>query len=298
MKESFKSLTITAPAKINLYLDITGLLDNGYHELLTVMHSIDLADTVTIRENTTGRINVLTSCASIPSGEGNIAFKAAEEFFNETGNKTEGLEVFINKQTPSGAGLGGGSSDAAAVLVGLNELYGNKLSVAKLEEIGCSIGADVPFCIAGGCAVAGGIGEKLTRIAPLDKAHSTFVVVKPDTFVNTGKAFQFYDKHKASLPLRPPAKNIIKAVKSGNIAEVGKNLYNIFECINPLEHTDEIKNLLILNGAVGAVLSGSGSSVVGLFESETLAKKAVDCLKKSYDKTFLANPLPYGANIK
>ena len=186
-----KRITVKAPAKINLSLDILGKRADGYHFLRTVMHAIDLCDTIHI-SMTGSDIQILCDREDVPCDERNIAYKAAAAFFDQTQATQTGIRIQIDKTIPSQAGLGGGSADGAAVLVALNELYQTGLDTSKLQKIGALVGADIPFCITGGCALAEGIGEILSPIhAQLD---CCFVVCKPEIGVSTAAAYNKFDE--------------------------------------------------------------------------------------------------------
>ena len=256
-------ITLLANAKLNLYLDITGRRADGYHLLETVMQSVDLCDVVTITRRAQG-LSVLCSDPNIPSGGANICHKAALAFFERAG-VSFGAEIRIDKRIPSGAGLGGGSADAAAVLRGLNELSGGALTDEALLQAALAVGADVPFCLCGGTRVCRGVGELMERAAPL--TDGCFLVVKPQYSCPTGAAYASYD----SAPRAP--KNVLSQfVEAG--AEYAGLLYNVFEELYADERTERIKRALLSAGARGAALTGSGSAVFGVFDDESAARKA------------------------
>ena len=246
-------ITLTAYAKINLFLDITGKRSDGYHLLETVMQSIDLADIVTV-EPTDGRITVSCSDPTVPENEGNICFKAAERFFALAEIKN-GADIRIEKRIPHGAGLGGGSADAAAVLRGLNILFGEPLDENALLELGAKIGADVPFCMVGGTKICRGIGEEMADETPY--THTHYIIVKPGFGCNTKAAYQKYD----SAP-------VTRRERRGN------EFYNVFRALYNNEHLDAIVQKLIELGADGAELTGSGSAIFGAFSDEKAAADA------------------------
>lgn len=266
------SLTVKAYAKINLWLDITGKLCNGYHSLNTVMKQIDLYDIVTI--NKSDRITVSTDCSGIngtvPDNEKNIAYRAAELFFEMLGGK-DGAEIQIVKQIPLEGGLGGSSTDGAAVLKALNMLYGEPFTLAELSGHGSFLGADVPFGIVGGTAVCRGIGD---IIEPVECADFAVAVIKPDFSCNTGLAFRSYDNNM--IDSNPYFEEYCKCL--GDCFMLSRNMYNVFEKLHNNAEIYNIKKQLIESGAYGALMSGSGSSVFGIFENIAKAEKALDYL--------------------
>ena len=263
------TLTVTAAAKLNLYLDITGRRDDGYHLLETVMQSITLSDIVTLSLDEGNGITVTCDMPSIPCDEKNIAYKAAERYLKAAGiEKKVGIE--IQKRIPSGAGMGGGSADAAAVLAGLDKMLGSPLDEERLYSIAAEIGADVPFCLVGGTKLCTGIGEVMSDT--YEVKESFFLVVMPDFTCPTGAAYGRYD----NSPVSP--KNAVKefelSVKNGSFASA---MYNIFEVLYADKRIADIKNKLIAAGAEGAMLTGSGAAVFGVFTAEEAALKAAGC---------------------
>ena len=265
------SLIVKAYAKINLWLDITGKRPDGYHTLNTVMRRIDLYDDVTVETNGSGEVPVSCDVQNIPSDEQNIAYKAAKAFFMRTG-KNMGANIHIVKRIPTEAGLGGSSADGAAVLCALNELCGQPFSVPELCGIGASLGADIPFCIAGGTAKCTGIGD---IIEPVSCCGFTVLIVKPEFSCNTAEAYRKYDS--APIPERPGF-DAFCASLSHNRSQSVANMYNVFEKLYCDEKIERIKNDLLEAGAEGACMSGSGSAVFGIFDSMEEARKAEEML--------------------
>lgn len=253
-------IKLRAPAKLNLYLDITGRRADGYHELETVMTSVDLCDIVTIKP-TDGEIRVSCTNSEIPQNEGNICFKAAKSFF-EAAKIQGGAEISIEKKIPHGAGMGGGSADAAAVFRGLNELFGYPLKTDELLKIGEKTGADVPFCIVGGTKICRGIGEIISDCPILPRKF--FLIIMPNFSCDTKAAYRRYDEN----PIEP--KNALEKF----CADFPKALYNAFEELYQSEKIREIKKKLIENGAENASLTGSGAAVFGVFETREKAENA------------------------
>ncbi len=277
-------MLLHAPAKINLALDILGRRQDGYHFIDTVMQAVDLCDEVELAL-TGGGIEVECLGMKLPAGEGNTAYRAARLFFERTGLKS-GVKIRIDKRIPAGAGLAGGSADAAAVLVGLNALLQAGLTVRELCEIGVKVGADVPFCILGGTARIGGIGEKLTPLPAL--CGCWFVVVKPAVSVSTAEAYRAFDekgsKGKGDIDA------VVRAVAKGDIESIGSLAFNAFEDVIELEDVMRAKEELLSRGALGAAMSGSGSAVFGIFDEKGAAERACFGLKESFEEVFLTSP--------
>lgn len=266
-------ITLCAYAKVNLFLDITGTLPNGYHSLNTVMQQISWCDKVTVSFEKADESCIEIHCDNpdVPCDERNIAFKAADLFMKKADTKGKAC-VWIEKHIPLMAGLGGSSTDGAAVLYALNKIQGGAFTEIQLEEMGAQLGADVPFCIRGGTAFCQGIGEKMTDVRTIERC--SFVVVKPDFSCNTAKAYRLYDKN----PVQPKGepREMLNALEKGDIKAVGSGLYNVFEELYKDPRIDRIKSELISRGAVGAALSGSGSVVFGIFDNKGLAVKAAE----------------------
>ncbi len=255
--------TLLAPAKLNLFLEITGRRSDGYHIVNMVMQSVSLYDEVTlITDEEDEGINVECSDSNIPCDETNTAYKAVKLFFECTDAEPVGVTVRIKKNIPSQAGMAGGSTDAAAVLIGLNEMFGTGLSKHELAEIGEKIGADVPFCIYGGTMTADGIGTILNPLP--DMPECTFAVVKPEINISTGEAYRKSDEVGYDFP--KSADRVVSGICSGDIEETAKGLYNRFETVVDIPEIEEIKSAMIRAGALGACLTGSGSAIFGIFE--------------------------------
>lgn len=260
-----KRVSITANAKINLTLDVTGKREDGYHTLDTVMQSVSLADRIILKKQK--GITVICSDASL-SGQDNIAYKAAQLFFCETGI-TGGIHIYIKKHIPCAAGLGGGSADAAAVLLGLDTLYKTKLSPETLNSMAAKLGADVPFFIKGGTQRAGGTGEILTPVCPLKKGY--FVIAKADTKPSTKEMYKRLD---SEAHISVDTQSAIKACENGDLKELSTALGNSF---SKLWENNRLYELLCTTKALGVSLSGSGPSFFAVFDS---LKAAKDCKKQ------------------
>ena len=270
-----------ANAKINLTLDVLGRRGDGYHEVAMILHEIPLADEVAVERTASGIEVVVPSF--LPSDGRNTAYKAARAFFAETGI-TGGVRIEIRKIIPVEAGLAGGSADAAAVLMGMNELFEAGLSVEKLKEIGLRIGADVPFCIMGGAAFACGIGERLTAVPTLPTCH--IVICKPSKGLSTAEIYRRIDS--AARSLRPDNNAMIAALKAHDLKAVALNLCNVMEevSVELIPEIADIKRSMCLYGALNACMSGSGPSVFGIFDDEMSAKAAETAFKEDYTQVF------------
>lgn len=268
------SLVLNAKAKINLYLDVMGKRADGYHLLETVMHTVSLCDTVMLTKTDRNGIEISCSDPLIPCNEKNIAYKCAAAFFDKTGISSGGVSIDIIKRIPSQAGMGGGSADGAAVLTGLDRLFETGLSEGELISIGARIGADIPFCIKGGCGYCTGIGE---IIEPLPAICGYVLIGKGQAGISTGEAFGKIDSLGSGIGI-PGIKKIFGNVSS--LTDIASYCRNIFDDVTSLEEVTDIKRIMTENGAVCSAMTGSGSAVFGLFESENVAAKAQEVLKQ------------------
>ncbi|MDR1754168.1 MAG: 4-(cytidine 5'-diphospho)-2-C-methyl-D-erythritol kinase [Eubacterium sp.] len=259
-------MILKAYAKINLYLDIIGILPNGFHEIETIMQLISLHDEIKLKIDEAGMgVEILVDKIDIPADERNIAYMAAEAFLSAA-NKRAKVVINIKKNIPSGAGLGGGSADGAAILKGLNVYYNNIFGSEKLCEIGSAIGADIPFCIIGGRALCKGKGEIITPLSKGEKQY--YIIIKPEFSCSTAEAYKLYDKN----PM---------LIKGNSIG-----YYNVFEELYNDSRIYDIKSELISAGADNAMMTGSGSAVFGIFYDKKKAEAAFD--KLEYKEKYLA----------
>ena len=274
-------------AKINLSLDVLGRLENGYHEVEMVMQSLTLFDLIIV-DRQKYDIKLKTNCSFLPDDSRNIAFKAAETFFEKTGIKG-GAKILIHKNIPVSAGLAGGSGNAAAVLCALNLLYNARLTDKELLEIGLELGADVPYCIMGGTKIAEGIGEVINDLPPMKKVP--VLLVKPHEGVSTGEIYKAIDSERNIL--HPDTKGVIDAIESGNIEKMCASMGNIMEPVT-LARVPEIKFIkekMLSLGADGSIMSGSGPTVFGIFPDVEAAKHAHDYFIKKYQQVYLTSTL-------
>jgi 4-diphosphocytidyl-2-C-methyl-D-erythritol kinase len=286
-------VTVNAPAKINLTLEILGKRDDGYHLVKMLMQSVSLSDTVQVWEN--GEANISVICGGdVPQMQDNIAYKAVEAFFQYVNLPPTGVSVKIKKEIPVSAGLAGGSADAAAVLVALNRLTEKELPLEELCEIGAKVGADVPFCILGGTMTAEGTGTILTPVP--DLPDCTIILCKPPIAVSTKEAYALTDAHHLWGADRTD--RCVEAVCTGEITQVAAALYNEFEGVLRLPAIDSIKATMIRFGALGSCMSGSGPTVFGIFEDKSQAEDCLHELRLTYDEVFLAHPVYEGCRVE
>lgn len=266
-----------AYAKINLSLDVTGRLDNGYHLVDMIMQTVNIYDELSF-ERTDGEIVLESDCGELPLDENNLIYKAIRLIQEECG-VTGGLRVFLKKNIPIAAGMAGGSTDCAATLMAMDELYGLKLGTKRLMELGVKLGADVPYCILGGTARAQGIGEKLTRLPNCPTLK--LLVAKPDLNVSTKEVYTGLDALE-NLP-HPGVDDMVCAIESGNGRAVAAGLGNVLECVTiPLHPViREIKDRMLELGAINSLMSGSGPTVFGIYEKDEELQKAYEALAES-----------------
>lgn len=266
-----EQIEVTAPAKINLSLDVTGRRDDGYHEVRMVMQTVRLCDRVRIRKISGTDIVLKNSLSYLPAGKGNLAYDAAVLFREETGI-SDGLFLEVEKNIPVAAGLAGGSTDGAAVLCGLNELFETGLSEEQLRGMGLRLGADVPFCIMGGTALAEGIGEKLTKLKNAPKFH--VLLVKPSAGVSTKEVYTRLDAMENII--HPDIDGMLRAIGEGSHLGVASKIGNVLEpvTVSMCPEIENIKKQMRSFGCEGALMSGSGPTVFGLFTDRDRAKAA------------------------
>lgn len=278
-----------AYGKINLYLRITGKREDGYHTLETVFQSVSLCDQVAVILHKNGGISLRCNRPYIPRDERNIAYKAALAFFDASGIENPGLYINIKKVIPVGAGMAGGSTNAAAVLRLLNRAYGAPLTETELLQLGLTLGADVPFCMQGGTALAIGIGEKLSPLSAMPDCH--IVVCKPNFSVSTKAAYQLLDQ--AGTSIAAPLADITAAMELGDLRAVAQSMVNDFEGPISAAHPGiaQIRQALLQAGALGAMMTGSGSAVFGLFDRMQFAAVAAAKVKKEYRDVYIVRPV-------
>lgn len=284
------AITLSAYAKINLTLDVTGRRPDGYHTVRMVMQSVGLHDDVTVTRTGTGGVTLACDKPFVPTDGRNLAVRAAEHFFACTGLACDGLHIALKKRIPVAAGLAGGSTDAAAVLRALDTLYGAGLSTDALCGMGLALGADVPYCLVGGTMLAEGIGEALTPLPPMPDCWA--VLCKPGFSVSTAAVYA--QMNGGDLPERPDTAGVLRALQAGDYAGVCHRLCNVMEAVTAAGHAEigQIKDVLLACGADGAAMSGSGPTTFGLFRSEDKARKAYAALRRDFPDTHLTRMQP------
>ena len=278
-----KQVTVLAPAKLNLALDVVGLLPNGYHDLDMVMQTITLYERLTLRRAEEVRLHLPGSW--VPVNEKNTAVKAARAFFRYTG-LAGGGDMEMEKHIPVRAGMAGGSADAAGVLVGLNALYEARLSTSELCALGAGIGADVPFALMGGTCRVQGVGDFLKALPPCPPCW--FVVAMPSVGVSTPEAFARYDQ--MGSPIHPDLAAQEAAIRAGDLAAVCAASGNALEHCSGAKETPHIRAILDEQGALASLMTGSGAAVFGVFDSEAKAQAARAALRQQYKQVYLAQP--------
>lgn len=282
-----------ANAKVNLSLDVVGRRDDGYHLLEMVMQSISLHDTVTLTKNNDHVIRLTCDDPTIPCDDRNIAYRSAALFRQHCGID-DGVDIHIEKRIPSQAGLGGGSADGAAVFVGLNHLFDAGLSEEPLCALGVQVGADVPFCICGGTRLCKGIGEILSPLPALPDC--AILLCKPPINVSTGEAYRQIDN--GVIDPRPDTAALCAGLENGDLSAIGGQLCNVFTAALPMDTVLELQQTMTDCGALGACMSGSGSTVFALFDDDEKAARCADLLKAAYADVFLTRPQSQGILIK
>lgn len=260
-----------AYAKVNIGLDVLRRRTDGYHEVRMIMQTVDIFDELIIEKREQAGIELQTDNSKLPLDGNNLVCKAAELLFRER-NITEGVKVTLTKRIPIAAGMAGGSSDAAAAMRGLNELFEMGYSISQLQQLGVTLGADIPYCIAGGTMLSEGIGEILTPLPAPPACH--LVVAKPDIDVSTG--FVYGNLHADSLDYHPDIDGMIEALKNGSMKGIADRLGNVLETVTVKEYPviDRIKETLRAEGAENALMSGSGPTVFGIFGQKETAEVA------------------------
>ena len=278
-----------AYAKLNLTLDVLGKREDGYHDLQSVMQTISVRDDVEIDIGTGKPWSLQCTDETIPIDERNLAWKAAKVYCDAMHKDPNGLEIRIHKRIPVGAGLGGGSVDAAAVLRALNRHYGEPLSLFALAELGAQVGSDVPFCVICGTAMVEGRGERVRKLS--DMPDCIFVVVKPEFSVSTPELYQKLDG--VDIAKRPDNKAMESALLAGDLEKVCQNLCNVFDPVVTEDHLEMnyIKSLLHQYGAVNYQMTGSGSAIFAVVSEFEVAAVICNMLKENYPQVFIAKPV-------
>lgn len=289
------SIQLKSRAKINLSIDVLGKREDGYHLVEMIMQTIDLFDKIKIFSLKEDTIIIESNSLDIPLDSTNIVYKAAD-LIKKQYNIKEGVKIIIEKNIPIAAGMAGGSSNAAAVLVGLNQLWQLKLSENKLKELGLKLGADVPFCIGGQTALAENIGEKLTKIDGL--SENIFILVcKPELFVSTKEIYEEIDLK--IIEKRPNNKLLIQLLKENKIQQIADNMYNVLEEVTRERYPviEEIEKIMMENDALGSMMSGSGPTVFGLYINREDAENCKNKLLKKFSQVYIVKSHNKGVEI-
>ena len=274
-----------APAKLNLTLDVGAKHHDGYHDVTSVMTSAALHDMVTVESKPDGGIRLSCSDATLPCDETNLAYRAAKLFFDHFGIECEGVHIHLEKHIPMQAGLGGGSSDAAAVLRALRQLYAPNMKLRELERISIQLGSDVPYCICGATTLVQGRGEQLMKLSKLPECW--FVLVKPEESYSTAAMYRRIDDEQPACAI--DTEGMLQALDAGSLPDVIDRIGNIFEYVLPENSAvPAIRSRLTELGADAACMSGSGSAVFGLFADEQTAAAACEAMKAEGLRAWLA----------
>lgn len=276
---SNNDISLKALAKINLGLDVVRRREDGYHEVRMIMQTIHLYDRLDIKRTKESGIQIQTNLSFLPVNENNLIYKAAKLLMDEF-SITDGVSVKLDKRIPVAAGMAGGSTDAAAMLFGMNRLFSLGLTKRQLMERGVQIGADVPYCIMRGTALAEGIGEELSQLPPMVKCP--VLIAKPSISVST--KFVYQNLKLDDTTVHPDIDLLIEDIKAKNLHDIAAHMGNVLETVTIPNYPviDEIKKHMLSHGAVGAMMSGSGPTVFGLFDDEATAKKAYKAMRSSH----------------
>ena len=276
-------------AKVNLTLDVLGKREDGYHDLQTIMQTVSIRDDIEIDVGTGKPWKLVCDKEGIPCDERNLAWKAAKLYCDTMQKDPDGLEIRITKRIPSGAGMGGGSADAAAVLRALNEHYGNPLSIGALAELGAQVGSDVPFCVVCGTAMCEGRGERIRRLPPMPDC--VMVVVKPEFSVSTPVLYKKLDE--VTIANRPDNRAMESAILAGDLEKVAHGLCNVFDPVVTADHLElnYIKSIFHQYGAVGYQMTGSGSACFAIVSEFEVAAVICSMLKDNYPNVFICKPV-------
>ena len=276
--EGMDNITLKALAKVNLGLDVVRRREDGYHEVRMVMQTIHLYDKLDIKKTTEAGIAITSNLSYVPTNENNLVYKAGKLLIDEFDIK-EGVSVHLQKRIPVAAGMAGGSSDAAAMLYGMNQIFDLGLSRKELMERGVKIGADVPYCLMRGTALAEGIGEKLTSLPPMVKCP--ILIAKPGISVSTKFVYENLKLNEETI--HPDIDQLVKDIENKDLHAIAGHMGNVLESVTIPEYPiiAEIKEQMMKSGAINSMMSGSGPTVFGLFEDEETARKAYDDMVKS-----------------
>lgn len=288
-------IQLKALAKINLGLDVLRRREDGYHEVKMIMQTIGLHDDLEIRKTKTPGIQVKTNLYYLPTNENNLVYKAAKLLMDEF-QIQDGVSIQLKKRIPVAAGMAGGSSDGAAVLWGINQMYGLGLSMQALMERGVRLGADVPYCIQRGTALAEGIGEKLSVLPPMPKC--TILIAKPGISVSTKFVYENLHANDLKPEQHPDVDSMIEAMRQKDLGLLCSRMGNVLETVTIPAYPviNEIKRTMMDNGAIGSMMSGSGPTVFGIFDSPVAAKQVMKAVRAAKLAKQICLTTPY--NVK
>lgn len=289
MNEAVICANEKAWAKLNISLDVREKRPDGYHEMAMVMQTVSLSDDIRIELGGSGSVRARTNLRFIPGDNRNLAVRAAGRYLEAVGDEGREVNIAIGKNIPVGAGMGGGSADAAAVLRAMDRLYGGPLGADKLEKLASDVGSDVPFCVRGGTAYATGRGEALSPLP--DIPECLFVICKPEFSISTPELFRRLDQ--VQLRCHPDNAGLCRSVEDGDLRGICRRMYNVFEDVddNRMRTVREIKGILLDSGSLGAIMTGTGSAVFGVFTDSAKAEAAERVLKKEYGFAYTAAPV-------
>lgn len=278
-----------AYAKLNLTLDVLGLREDGYHDLKSIMQTVDYCDDIRLDIGTGLLWNLTCTDPDIPNDSRNLAWKAARAFYDATGIADEGLTIHITKRIPSQAGMGGGSSDAAAVLRGLNRHYGNPVDLMALADIGAKVGSDVPFCVLGGTVMCEGRGERLRPITSMPDC--VILVCKPEFSMSTPALYRVLDE--AGIDVHPDNDAMEIAIDRGDLTAIGSLLSNVFDPVVSASYPlmDQLRQMYMDSGALGCQMSGSGSAFFGIMPDRESAERLAPGLANLCKEVFITKPV-------
>ena len=275
-------LHLKAYAKVNLGLDVLRRREDGYHEVRMIMQTVKLFDYITLQKNTCGQIRLSSNLPYLPLNEKNLVYRAIDTI-RTAYNISDGVDAAIEKHIPVAAGMAGGSTDAAAVLVGVNRMFDLGFTKKELMERGVKLGADVPYCIMRGTALSEGIGEILTELPPSPKCH--LVIAKPQISVSTKAVYGKLRVNELAPEEHPDIDGMTEAIRNGDLDGVISRLGNVLETVTIPDHPEiaRIKSMMMENGACGSLMSGSGPTVFGIYKDRELAEKTCQALKEADD---------------
>lgn len=285
--------TVRAAAKINLFLDVTGRLDNGYHTLFSVMQSVGIYDEISVEITDSKKIELSCTEKSIPCNEKNTAYKAAASFFETVGIENPGVKIEISKNIPFCAGLAGGSADAAGVIRALDKIFETNADDFLLIDIAKKVGSDVMFCLFGGTKLIQNMGDVITPLPAL--ADCVILLAKPASGVSTKGAYESYDK--APYIYRPDSIKFLDAAARSDFEGICHNAGNVFEQVVEVFERVDIRSAMLRHGALLSQMSGSGPTVFGIFKDEKAAKECAADLEKLCKNVFVTRPVNSGVEF-